>query len=84
MMNTGRVGTAQLSQKRILSVRCPVCRAKPKEKCTFTTGHPSNKTHLDRARAAAQAPRPENAGRAALRSLQALTSRGLRALFQHK
>ena len=79
-MNTKKVEVGQLSQKRILSVRCPVCRAQPKEKCTLTTGHPSNKTHLDRSRAAAKAPRPEGAGRAALRSL----SRGLRGLFHKK
>jgi hypothetical protein len=50
----------------------------------MTTGHPSDKTHLDRSLAAAKAPPPENFGHAVLRSLQALTSRGLRALFQHK
>ncbi len=63
---------------------CPVCRAKPKEKCTLTTGHPSNKTHLDRGLAAAKAPRPESSGHVALRILRAMTSRGLRVLFQHK
>ena len=63
---------------------CPVCRAKPKEKCTLTTGHPSDKTHLDRGLAAAKAPRPEGSVHAALRSLSALTSRGLSALFQRK
>jgi hypothetical protein len=83
-MNSGSVEIGQLSQKRILSVKCPVCRAKPKEKCTFTTGHPSNKTHLDRGRAAAKAPRPESPGHAALRFLQALTSRGFRRLFHKK
>ena len=63
---------------------CPVCRAKPKEKCTLTTGHPSDKTHLDRGLAAAKAPRPEMIGQASLRSLVAITSRGLRVLFHHK
>lgn len=76
--------TGLVSKRRILSVRCPVCRAKPREKCTLTTGHPSEKTHLDRARAAAKAPRPANFVYAALRSLQALTGRGLRGLFHHK
>ena len=84
VVNTESVPTKPLTQKRILSVKCPVCRAKPGEKCTMTTGHPSDKTHLDRSRAAAKAPPPENAGYAALRSLHAFTSRGLRALFQHK
>lgn len=84
MMNTGSVRTKPLTHKRILSVKCPVCRALPKEKCTMTTGHPSDKTHLDRGLAAAKAPRPENFVYAALRSLQASTSRGLRGFFQHK
>jgi hypothetical protein len=84
MLNTVSVEVGQLTQRRILSVACPVCRAKPKEKCTLTTGHPSNKTHLDRGLAAAKAPRPESYSHAALRFLRALTSRGLRVLFQHK
>jgi hypothetical protein len=67
-----------------MSVRCPVCRAKPKERCTLTTGHPSDKTHLERARVAAKAPPPESSGLAFLRSLRALTSRGFRILFNHK
>jgi len=83
-MNTLSMETGQLTQKRILSVRCPVCRAKPKEKCTLTTGHPSNQTHLDRSRAAAKAPRPENVGHTVLRSLRALMSHGVHLLFHHK
>jgi hypothetical protein len=78
------VEIGKLSRKRILSVPCPVCRAKPKEKCTLTTGHPSDKTHLDRGLAAAKAPRPESLSHAALRSMMTITSRGLRILFQHK
>lgn len=78
------VVTKPLTQRRILSVPCPVCRAKPKEKCTLTTGHPSDKTHLDRAAAAAKAPPPENSAVAALRALRTLTGHGLRALFHHK
>jgi hypothetical protein len=84
MPNTMKVQIGPLSKKRILSVKCPVCRAKPREKCTMTTGHPSNKTHLDRGLAAAKVPRPERSGRAFLRSVQALTSQGLRILFQRK
>jgi hypothetical protein len=84
MLNTTEVETGQLSPRRIMSVPCPVCRAKPKEKCTLTTGHPSNKTHVDRALAAAKAPPPESAGHAALRFLWALPSRSLRVLFHHK
>jgi len=78
------VEIGKVSQKRILSVPCPVCRAKPKERCTLTTGKPSEKTHLDRGLAAAKAPPPENLVHAALRSLKDITSRGMRVLFQHK
>jgi hypothetical protein len=83
-MNTMTMETGQLTQKRILSVPCPVCRAKPKQKCMLTTGQPSTKTHLDRGRAAAKAPRPENFGHTVLRFLSALTTRSLRVLFHHK
>jgi hypothetical protein len=78
------VQTGTLTKRRILSVPCPVCRAKPKEKCTLSTGHPSDKTHLDRGLAAAKAPPPEGSVLAALRSLGTLTGHGLRALFHHK
>jgi len=61
-----------------------MCGAKPKQKCTLSTGHPSIKTHLDRGFAAAKVSRPENSGQAALRTLKAVTSHGLRVLFQHK
>jgi hypothetical protein len=70
--------------RQILSVRCPTCRAQPKEKCTLTTGHPCVKTHLARALAAAKAPPAENSGQAALRTLKTFTTRGFRALFQNK
>jgi len=70
--------------KQILSVRCPICRAKPKEQCTMTTGHPSSKTHLARGLEAAKVSRPDNFGQAALRMLKAITGRSLRVLFQHK
>jgi hypothetical protein len=73
-----------LTLGRILSVRCPMCGAKPKQKCTLTTGHPSIKTHLARRTAAAKVSRPENSGLAALRFLRTLTSRSFRVLFQHK
>jgi hypothetical protein len=83
-LNTAELKTAQLSLKRILSVPCPVCRAKPKEQCTFTTGHPSVKTHIKRAVAATKASRSESSGQAALRSLQGFVIRGFRALFRPK
>jgi hypothetical protein len=78
MLNTIGVKTGQLALKRILSVPCPVCRAKSKEKCTLTTGHPSVKTHAKRAVEAAKAP---SSDQTALRSLRALAAGGFRALF---
>jgi hypothetical protein len=78
------VKTEQLTLRHILSVRCPMCRAKPKEQCTLSTGHPSVKTHLARTLAAAKVPAPEGLIQRALRILKQGTSRGLRVLFQHK
>jgi hypothetical protein len=83
MLNNVRVKPEDLTLRQILSVRCPMCRAKPKERCTLSTGHPSAKTHLARL-AASKVARPENFGQAALRILKKLTSRGLGLLFQHK
>ena len=84
MLNNISVKYEKLSLGSILSVRCPMCGAKPKEKCTLSTGHPSIKTHHDREVAAGKFARPENAGLSALRMLKSITSRGLRVLFQHK
>jgi hypothetical protein len=84
MRNTIAVKPEKLTLKQILSVRCPMCGAKPKEKCTASTGHPSAKTHLDRDLAAAKHARPESSSDAAVRILKAITSRGLRLLTQHK
>jgi|HubBroStandDraft_3_1064219.scaffolds.fasta_scaffold67475_2 hypothetical protein len=84
LLNNTGMEPGKLTQRHILSVRCPMCRAKPKERCTLTTGHPSAKTHLARGLAAAKVPAPPNAGRAALNILMSLTGRGFRALFQHK
>jgi hypothetical protein len=83
-LSTVEVKTAQLSLKQILSVPCPVCRAKPKEQCTFTTGHPSVKTHIKRALASTKASRSGSSGQAALRSLQGFATRSFRALFRPK
>jgi hypothetical protein len=82
MLNTVGVKIGELPLKRILSVRCPVCRAKPKEQCTLTTGHPSIKTHADRAVAASKAPRPKSSVPAALRSLRTFAASGFRAVFR--
>jgi hypothetical protein len=84
MLNNIVVKPGKLTLKQILSVRCPMCGAKPKAQCTASTGHPSAKTHLDRDMAAARYARPENPGEAVLRILKAMTSRGLRILTQHK
>lgn len=84
MLNNTRVEVAKLTLRHILSVRCPMCRAKPKEPCTLSTGHPSAKTHLARGLAAAKVPPPPNLGQAALQILKSISGRGFRALFQHK
>jgi hypothetical protein len=84
MLHAIDLKSEELTIRHILSVGCPMCGAKPKEKCTLTTGHPSIKMHLARRLAAAKVSRPENSGYAALRFLRALTSRGLRVLFQHR
>jgi hypothetical protein len=84
MLNNVDVKPEKLTLGQILSIRCPMCGAKPKEKCTLSTGHPSAKTHLDRDLAAAKVSSPENSGQSALRMLKTVTSRGLRVLFQHK
>lgn len=72
----------ELTLRHILSVRCPMCRAKPKERCTLTTGHPSEKTHLARGLAAAKVAPPDSPPRAALRMLTKAADRGLRSLFR--
>ena len=84
MLNTKVVKSGKLTLKQILSVRCPMCGAKPKQPCTASTGHPSAKTHLDRDLAAAKDARPESSSDAVFRILKAMTSRGLRVLSQHK
>jgi len=66
MLNNAGVEVAKLTPRHILSVRCPMCRAKPKQPCTLSTGHPSAKTHLARGLAAAKVPPPANFGQAAL------------------
>jgi hypothetical protein len=66
------VAPTKLTLGHILSVRCPMCGARPKEKCVLSTGQPSAKTHLDRELLAAKAPRPENAAQVALRILKTM------------
>jgi hypothetical protein len=84
MSNTIALKPEKLTLRQILSVRCPMCGAKPKNRCTASTGHPSAKTHLDRDLAAAKYARPESSGQAFLRIIKALSDRGLRVLSQHK
>jgi hypothetical protein len=84
MSNNTSVEPSKLTPRHILSVRCPMCRAKPKEPCTLSTGHPSAKTHLARALEAAKVPPPANLGQAALQTLKAITGRGFRAIFHQK
>jgi len=76
--------TGELTLRHRLSVGCPMCGAKPKAKCTLSTGHPSSRTHLDRDRTAAKVSRPDNSGQAALRILKAIASRGFRILSHQK
>jgi hypothetical protein len=57
MFNDIDLKPEELTIRHILSVQCPMCGAKPKEKCTLTTGHPSIKTHLAQ-RLAAQGVAP--------------------------
>ncbi len=71
-----------VSLRQILSVRCPVCGAKPKEKCTLSTGQPRVKTHHDRNLLAAKTGIPDNFFQATLRNVKATSSR-LRVLFHH-
>jgi hypothetical protein len=84
VLDDDSVDPATLTLKHILSVRCPMCGAKPKEQCTLSTGHPSLKTHLARGIAAAKVSRPENAGQAAARMLKSAASRALCILRQRK
>jgi hypothetical protein len=80
MLNNSEVQPETLTQRQILAVRCPMCRALPKERCTLSTGHPSAKTHIARSVAAAKASPPENSVQAILRILK----NGVSRLFQHK
>jgi hypothetical protein len=74
----------KLTLRHILSIRCPICGAKPKKPCTLSTGHPSTRTHSARDLAAVKVSRPENSGQAALRVLKAATSLSFHVFFPHK
>jgi hypothetical protein len=84
VLNKDQVGTEKLSSRHILSVRCPMCRAKPKQPCTLSTGHPSAKTHLAREQAAARMSPPETLSQRAIKVVKNLNWHSIRLLFQHK
>ena len=42
----------KVSEKKVLSIRCPTCGAKPGEKCELSTGLPRTDPHRDRRLAA--------------------------------
>jgi hypothetical protein len=65
-----------LSLRQILSVDCPTCRAKPRERCTLTTGQPCVKTHHSRGLTAAKVRM--GFGQSALRIFRAFTTRRVR------
>jgi hypothetical protein len=44
----------KVSEKQVLSVRCPTCGAKPGEKCELSTGQARTDPHRDRRLAAAE------------------------------
>jgi hypothetical protein len=74
----------RLTPRQVMSVRCPVCLALPREKCTLSTGKPCLKTHLDRRLFAAKTVRTENFGQAAVRIVRDATTRTFGILFPHR
>jgi len=74
----------KLTPRQVLAVRCPVCLAKPREKCTLSTGKPCLKTHLERRLFAAKMSRSENLGQATVRVVREATSRTFDLLFHHR
>jgi hypothetical protein len=78
------VAPETLTPRQILSVRCPVCLAKPRDKCTLSTGKPCLKTHQDRRLFAAKSARSENFGQAAVRVVRHATSRTFSILFPQR
>ena len=78
------VAPDKLSPKQILAVRCPVCLALPREKCTLSTGQPCVKTHLDRRSLAAKMTHSENFGQAVVRVVKDATHRTLGILFPQR
>ena len=84
MSNKSMIKTGSPTLRHVLSVRCPMCRAKAKQPCTLTTGHPSAKTHVARQVAATKVAVPESSGLSFLRGLKAATGRGFRFLFEPK
>lgn len=74
----------RLTPRQILTVRCPVCLARPREQCTLSTGKPYLKTHLERRLLAVKMACSENFGQAAFRIVREATSRTFDLLFHHR
>jgi len=83
-LDNSMVAPDKLSPKQIMAVRCPVCLAQPREKCTLSTGQPCVKTHLDRRLLAAKMARPENFGQAVVRVVRDATQRTCGILFPQR
>lgn len=75
------VAPEKLSPRQVLSVRCPVCLALPREQCKLSTGKPCLKTHQDRRLFAAKMALSENFGQTALRVVRDASSRTWAILF---
>ena len=75
------VSPEKLTPRQVLAVRCPVCLASPREKCTLSTGKPCAKTHQDRRLFAAKTAISESFGQAAVRRVKHATSRTFGILF---
>jgi len=44
----------KVTEKKVLSIRCPTCGARPGEKCELSTGLPRTDPHRDRRLAASE------------------------------
>jgi hypothetical protein len=78
------VAPDKLTPRQVLAVRCPVCLAVPREKCTLSTGKPCVKTHMDRRLLAGKMAVSENFGQAAVRIVKHATSRTFGILFPQR
>jgi hypothetical protein len=74
----------KLTPRQILSVRCPICLASPREQCKLSTGKPCLKTHLDRRLFAEKMSCSESSGQAAFRVAWEATRRTFDFIFHHR